>query len=136
MNTTPRPDGPNQRPNPDQQQGRPPFPGGPRQRPPYGAAPQQGPVYGPRPRPPYGRATQQPPYLLQPQYPNGAHFQTMGGPRPAYPYATVKPSEPCTWIARSSTSQAIFGATALICATSTCASLLLLPCSSMVHAAL
>ena len=94
MNTTPRPDGPNQRPNPNQQQGRPPFPGGPQQRPPYGAAPQQGPVYGPRPRPPYGRAAQQPPYLLQPQYPNGAHFQAMGGPRPAYPYATVKPSEP------------------------------------------
>lgn len=79
MNTTPWPQGPNQRPNPYQQQARPPFPGG-LQQPPYGP-----------PRPPYG-ATDRPQFPNQ--YPNGAHFQTMAGPRPAYPYATVKPSRP------------------------------------------
>ena len=47
--------------------------------------------------------------------------------------SSLTPAAPCTWIARSMTSQATCGATALICETSRWAALL--PCWSMVHAA-
>lgn len=71
MNTTPRPQGP-QNPNPNQ------FP---QQRPPFYGPPRQ-PFPNPRPNP-----QQQP-------YPNGAHYNTIAGPRPAYPFTPAAPSTP------------------------------------------
>src|SRR6202022_196894 len=47
--------------------------------------------------------------------------------------SSLTPAAPCTWMARSMTSQATCGATALICDTSRCAALL--PCWSIVQAA-